>query len=196
MSNTPRYHKPVKMPDLEHLEPQPDPATRAEAAHATASLLVNGCESRDRDATARFVRLADEIGLETIAEMWSSASAMSLAGTLWRLYVLRSWIRQSPSQAAEWFDAGREQDLTAVEVIAGIESPPGPDAVARAADEILAGAFTGEYATALARAASFVIVASHGRRALGDASRDADTFEVLGRDLAAAARARRLGMLD
>lgn len=221
MSNSPRHHKPVTMADLEHLEPQPDPAARAEAAHATAALLVGTRDgNRDADATSRFVRLADEIGLETIAEIWSSAPAVSLPGALWRLYALRDWIRRSPRQAAHWYDAGREGH-TVAEVIAGVSTPPGPDAVARAADEILTGAFAGDFAIALARASAFVTVAARGRSLLGEGEWDtgsgvpegvgsvtagsaavgapaprAASFDRLARDLAVAARAYRHGRLD
>lgn len=195
MSNPPRHHKPRMMPDLEHLAPQPDPATRAETAHATAALLVDTRSGeRDAAATARFVRLADEIGLEALAEIWSTAPAVSLPGALWRLYALRDWIRRSPQQAAAWFAAGREGH-TVAEVIAGVEAPPGPDAVARAADEILAGAFTGDFAIALARASAFVEVAARGRVLTGDTGTGAEQFENLARDLAGAARAHRFGRL-
>ncbi|QCP06464.1 hypothetical protein FDF13_05835 [Brevibacterium sp. CS2] len=183
------------MPDLEHLAPQPDPAARAEAAHATAALLVGTRDGeRDAAATARFVQLADEVGLEAVAEIWSTAPAVSLPGALWRLYALRDWIRRSPQQAAAWFAAGREGH-TVAEVIAGVEAPPGPDAVARAADEILAGAFTGDFAIALARASAFVEVAARGRVLTGDTGTGAEQFENLARDLAGAARAHRIGRL-
>ncbi len=183
------------MPDLDHLRPQPDPAARAEAAHSTAVLLVGSRDGqRDADATARFVRLADEVGLEALAEIWSRAPAVSLPGALWRLYALRDWIRRSPRQAADWFDAGR-QGHSVAEVLAGVETPPGPDAVARAADRILSGAFAGDLAIALARASAFVEVAARGRVLTGDTGTGAEQFENLARDLAGAARARRQGRL-
>ena len=88
-----RHHKPVLKPDLDAYDARPDPAQLAEIAHATAALLVHGAPtagpasdggdraaedgdpaaeagagspraSRDDAATARFVHLADEIGLE------------------------------------------------------------------------------------------------------------------------------------
>src|SRR5690606_41238027 len=91
-----RHHKPVLKPDLDVYDARPDPAQLAEIAHATAALLVHGAPtatpasaggdpaaeagasspraSRDDAATARFVHLADEIGLEAIAEIWSTRS--------------------------------------------------------------------------------------------------------------------------
>ncbi|MFL0576407.1 hypothetical protein ACH0BO_06660 [Brevibacterium luteolum] len=198
----PRFHKPLPMPDMDPLDTAPDPAARTELAHSTAALLISphrdSSTDPDRDdaATARFVHLAEEFGLEAIAEVWASAPAVSLPGSLWRLYAIREWIRRSPRQVADWFSSGRD-GRTAPEVIAGIASPPGPGEVARAADEILAGAFRGDYAIALARAAAFITVTARGRRveSRADAS-GAEDFERLADDLAAAARAYTQGRLD
>ncbi|GAA2102667.1 hypothetical protein GCM10009823_26180 [Brevibacterium salitolerans] len=178
------HHKPLPMADLDHLDERPDPARLAEIAHATASLLVYGTvegrptaageasrAGRDTEATARFVRLADEIGLEVIAEIWASAPAVSLPGVLWRLYALREWITTRSARVAEEFDAGRTRgrfrsETYLTELLAGVENPPGPDEVVRAADEILAGAFRGDFSVALLRAAAFTEVCAAGRRAL------------------------------
>ena len=53
------------------------------------------------------VHLADTEGLDTLAELWSGPPADSLAGCLWRLYLLRSWVYADPLAAAREFDAGR-----------------------------------------------------------------------------------------
>ncbi|WP_051297351.1 hypothetical protein [Brevibacterium album] len=227
------HHKPLPIADLDHLDERPDPARLAEIAHAAASLLVYGTTegrpsvagelsraARDEAATARFVRLTDDIGLEAIAEIWASAPAVSLPGVLWRLYALREWITTAPSQAAEQFDVGRtrgrfrsESYLT--ELLAGVENPPGPDEVVHAADEILAGAFRGDFAVALLRAAAFTEVCAAGRRVLdeeadregvsagqsathrtaGGAPRGNERFEQLASDLLHASRAHASGAL-
>ena len=47
-----------------------DPAQRIDAAHATASALVrHGRDGTDPEITARLLRLADEHGLDDIAEL-------------------------------------------------------------------------------------------------------------------------------
>ena len=75
-----------------------------EAAAQAASLLVRGAHSSADAAVAeRVLRLAEEdsgVGLAEVAELWSSAAPDSLAGCLWRLYALRTWVQQDPVTAA------------------------------------------------------------------------------------------------
>lgn len=214
-----RHHKPLPKPDLDGYATHPDPAQLAELAHAAASLLVYGNTdgapvavdaadraARDDEATARFVHLADEIGLEAIAEIWSTAPAVSLPGVLWRLYALREWIVRNPRRSAEEYMTGRNVsraeglggrirvDAYLAELVAGIEDPPGPDEVARAADEILAGAFRGDFTMALLRAAAFAEVAAAGRWELGRHD-DSRSFEQLATDLTSSARSHRANEL-
>ena len=228
-----RHHKPVLKPDLDAYDARPDPAQLAEIAHATAALLVHGAPtagpdsdggdraaedgdpaaeagspraSRDDAATARFVHLADEIGLEAIAEIWSTAPAVSLPGVLWRLYALREWIVKNPRLSADEFTAGRSVsraegvggrirvDPYLAELLAGIEDPPGPDQVVRAADQILAGAFRGDFAMALLRAAAFAEVSAVGRWERGS-HEGARAFEQLAADLTSSARGHVAGTL-
>ena len=80
---------------LETFGGAPDPAALAEAAHATASLLVeSGRATSDEVARARLVALVDEVGLDTIADLWAQRPPRSLPGALWRLYVLREWVQR------------------------------------------------------------------------------------------------------
>lgn len=214
-----RHHKPLPKPDLEGYATHPDPAQLAELAHAAASLLVYGNTegapaaaddaaraARDDEATARFVHLSDEMGLEAIAEIWATAPAVSLPGVLWRLYALREWIVRNPRRSAEEYMTGRNVsraeglggrirvDAYLAELVAGIEDPPGPDEVARAADEILAGAFRGDFTMALLRAAAFAEVAAAGRWELGRHD-DSRSFEQLATDLTSSARSHRANEL-
>ena len=53
------------------------------------------------------MHLADTEGLDTLADLWSGSPADSLAGCLWRLYLLRAWVYADPAAAAREFDAGR-----------------------------------------------------------------------------------------
>ena len=140
-----------------------DPAVRSEAADRCATLLVRG--PREPDDTVvidRVVRLADTEGIDAIAELWSGAPPDSLAGCLWRLFLLRAWVYADPLTAAREFDLGRRH-LPVHEVVAGVTDPPGPDDVRRLADTVLRGVRTGEFADTLFRAAAFARVAAAGR---------------------------------
>ncbi|MET0839806.1 MAG: hypothetical protein ABWY19_13550, partial [Marmoricola sp.] len=116
----------------------------------------------DEALVARVVHLADSEGLETLAELWSGAAADSLAGALWRLYLLRSWVYADPQTAALEFDRGRHH-VPVAEVISGVVEPPGPDEVRALVDQVLSGVVTGDFADTLFRAAAFARVAAAGR---------------------------------
>jgi hypothetical protein len=145
----------------------PDPAQRIEAAHATAEALVRHGRSGDEAVTARLVALTDEHGIDQIAELWADRPADTLPGTLWRLYALRAGIRQDPVELARAFDVGRHR-AQVHEAVAGVGEPPGPDEVRALADGVLAGAFAGDLAVALERAAAFCRVVSTGWAILAD----------------------------
>ncbi|WP_156798185.1 hypothetical protein [Brevibacterium mcbrellneri] len=186
------FHKPVMRPDLDGYSEAPGPAQKAEAAHDLAHLLIHDPSvPRDQAATDRFIALEQEFGLETLAELWSSAPAVSLPGALYRLYALHSWITRQPDEASGWFSAGRLS--SPAEVVAGVADPPGPREVESMAREILSGAFRGDFAHACDRAAAFVFVAARGR-ATEDGPGLAE-FHRMGEDLRAAARLYREGGL-
>ncbi|GAA4813363.1 hypothetical protein GCM10025786_17910 [Nocardioides caeni] len=145
-----------------------DPSLVAEAAERAAVALVRGARDSADDAVAdRVIHLADTEGIEALAELWSHAAADSLAGCLWRLYVLRSWVYADPDTAAREFDAGR-QHAEFARVVAGVADPPGPDELRRMVDEVLRGIAVGDFADVLLRAAAFARVVAAGRAALGD----------------------------
>lgn len=69
-------------------------------AHQSAAVVLGvGRDAADPEITARLVGLVDELGLDTIAELWSVMPACTLPGALWRLYALREWVTRSPAQA-------------------------------------------------------------------------------------------------
>jgi len=141
---------------------EPDPAQRIEAAHLTAAALVDhGRSGNDPKLTARLVALADDHGLDEIAELWAARPAPTLPGALWRVYALRAGIRRDPAGMARAFDNGRHR-APVHEAVAGVAEPPGPHEVQDLADAILAGAFTGDLAVALERAAAFCHVVATG----------------------------------
>ncbi|HEX2894806.1 MAG TPA: hypothetical protein VHO29_12470 [Marmoricola sp.] len=145
-----------------------DPAVLAEAADRTAVALVRGARTQaDEALVSRVIHLADTEGIETLAELWAGAPAESLAGVLWRLYVLRSWVYADPVTAAREFDRGRAVAPVA-EAISGVEQPPGPAEVQALVDAVLGGVVIGDFADTIFRAAAFARVAAAGR-ALGEA---------------------------
>lgn len=176
-----------------------DPTEALTAAHETAAVLVHtGRASHDPGLTERLVALVDEIGLSTLADLWSQRPARSLPGALWRLYVLREWVRRAPAEASREYAAGI-RFTGPNHVVAGAADPPGPDEMGRVIDEILRGVFAGDLAIALERAAAFCLVVSAGRADVGDGvdvAERAASLHSMGRDLAACAGAWRAGELS
>src|SRR3954469_7941153 len=161
----PRHHRPV-LPGAGHFETLTgdlDPATRSEAADRCATLLVRGAhDTADEKVVPRVVHLADAEGLDTLADLWAGSPPDSLAGSLWRLYLLRSWGYADPVSAAREFDAGRRQ-TPVHEAVAGVVDPPGPDEVRQLVDLVLRGVARGDFADTLYRAAAFARVVAAGR---------------------------------
>lgn len=147
-----------------------DPAVITQIAHETAAIVVHtGRARQDPELTRRLVRLVEEIGLSTVAELWAGRPARSLPGVLWRLYVLAEWVRRDPVGASRDYRDG----LAYAQVsgaIAGVATPPGPQEVKDLADSVLTGVFEGDFAGALDRAAAFCRVVSAGRASRDDAA--------------------------
>jgi hypothetical protein len=143
-----------------------DPALAQEAADRAAALLVRGArDSSDQQVADRLLHLADTEGIETIAEVWSGSPADSLAGCLWRLYLLRSWVYADPAGVAREFEAGQVQAQVA-RVVAGVAEPPGPEELKAMVDQVLRGIAGGDFADVLFRAAAFARVVATGRAGL------------------------------
>lgn len=176
-----------------------DPMQEIEAAHQTAAVLVHtGRTAHDPTVTARLVDLVEELGLSTVADLWAHRPARTLPGALWRLYVLREWVRRAPDEASLDYTAGvRFADVD--HAVAGAADPPGPTEVTALAGEILAGVFEGDFAVALERAAAFCRVVAAGRadRSEGEesATRAAHLMDTAD-DLTGAATLWRLGELS
>jgi hypothetical protein len=176
-----------------------DPVQEIEAAHQTAAVLVHaGRAANDPTVTARLVDLVEELGLSTVADLWAHRPARTLPGALWRLYVLREWVRRAPDEASLDYAAGvRFADVD--HAVAGAAEPPGPTEVTALADAILAGVFEGDLAVALERAAAFCRVVAAGRadRSEGEeaATRAAHLLDTAD-DLTAAATLWRNGELS
>ena len=155
-----------------------DPALVSEAADRAAHLLVRGArQAGDAEVAERLLHLADTEGIETIAEVWSDSPADSLAGCLWRLYLLRSWVYADPVGVAREFEAGRRGAQVA-RVIAGVADPPGPEQLKAMIDEVLRGIAGSDLADVLLRAAAFARVVATGRASLSEAT-DAEVQRML-----------------
>src|SRR5665811_1939415 len=119
-----------------------------------APVLVRGARAEgDADLAERVLHLADTEGMETLADLWSSSTSDSLAGALWRLYVVREWIHADPVRAARAYDAGQSTAEVA-RAIAGVADPPGPDELCAVIDDVLRGIVRSDWTDVLGRAAA------------------------------------------
>lgn len=149
-----------------------DPAQVREAGDLAATVLVRGARTSDDPRVAeRIVHLAETEGLETLAEVWAGAPADTLAGSLWRLFLLRSWVHAAPEVVAAEYDAGQRR-VDVARVVAGVADPPGPDELRRMVDDVLRGIARGDFAVTLFRAAAFARIVAAGRAALGSATHE------------------------
>jgi hypothetical protein len=152
----PDYHRPVHRPadTFDRRFGSTDPADVSRIAHATASALITRVRDEPTDAVVeRLITFTDAHGLETVAELWSHSPAKSLPGTLWRLYLLQLMVRDDAATAALLYERGAR--CCTVDDVAGAPTPAGPEELITLVDEILRGVFTGDFAVALERAASF-----------------------------------------
>lgn len=192
------HHRPAQKTSLffDGVEGGTDPALVTEAADRAATLLVRGArESSDGEVTDRLLHLADTEGIEAIAELWAGAPADSLAGCLWRLYLLRQWVHAEPVRIARAYDEGRARAQVA-RVVAGVADPPGPDQLKAMVDEVLRGIAEGDFADVLFRASAFARVVAAGNASTHDASdEDVARLLTLAEQLEAAGHAELAGRL-
>ncbi|MBA2456446.1 MAG: hypothetical protein H0V48_07925 [Nocardioidaceae bacterium] len=176
-----------------------DPAQRAETGARIAGLLVRGARTTaDEAVIGRLVRLADDHGLDLLADLWQQAPPESLAGALWRLYLLRTWVHREPGRAAREYDTGRRY-APVHEVVAGVVEPPGPDEVCQLVDTVLRGVAVSDLAVTLERAAAFARVVATGRAHLPEerpgSTRSAARLITTAEQLEFAGRLERAGEL-
>ena len=119
--------------------------------------------------------------------MWSGAPADSLAGCLWRLYLLRQWVYADPVGVARQFEAGRAHAQVAG-AVAGVADPPGPDELKTMVDQVLRGIAVSDFADVLFRAAAFAHVVATGRAVLDVPAAEASRMRTLADQLESAAR--------
>jgi hypothetical protein len=171
----PRPHRPARFADLTELidaaTATSSSSSRAEIAAATAAVLVEA--GRSPGDGARFVALADRVGIDTLAALWHDADPVSLPGALWALYLLRQWCRSSGDEVTRLWRSG-EPLAPADSVVAGVGEYADVDAVQQMADAVLTGVYRGDLAVALEREAAFFRVVASGRRTLGSSAQFAD----------------------
>lgn len=133
-------------------------------SHASAAALLDRVHhTEDPQVVQRVITLVDTEGVDIIAQLWSNAEPDSLPGIMWRLYLLRTWMRRNREQIARLWRFG-EPVATTASAIVGVDETPDAEDIARTADSILSGAFTGDFAVALDRASAFTDVIANGLR--------------------------------
>lgn len=206
------FHKPTQYSGDkfdEYESSELDPAQLWRVAHDTArALLARARETEDPEVIERLVAYTDQHGIDAIAELWARSSPRSLPGALWRIYLLRLLIRQDATGTAFLFQRGSEVLDSADSMIAGAVAPTGPEEITQLADQILRGAFRGDFAIALDRASSFCRICAAGASSLADDSDAASAgrgtelttralrFTTTAEELTACARLQRADLLD
>jgi hypothetical protein len=179
MTEPARPHRPIRRADLVELAgaaASSEPFARSELAAATAAAVItHGRASAD---SAPLVDLADRVGLDTLAELWRDEQPSSLPGALWALYLLRRWCQHNGDEVTRLWRAGRGF-APADEIVAGVSDDADPAALEALADSVLTGAYLGDFAVALERAAAFFRVVAAGRRESAPEGADGDRERVL-----------------
>ena len=159
------HHRPLALGAayFESVADGPAPDEVREIAEHTATVLVRGARAEgDADLAERVVHLADTEGMETLADLWASCTPDSLAGALWRLYVIREWIHVDPARASRAYDAG-EGTAQVANAVAGVADPPSPEAMCAVIDDVLRGIVSSDFADVLWRASAVLHVLGAGR---------------------------------
>ena len=186
-----------------------DPAVLTRIAHDSAAALLSRVRNDpDPELVTRLSQLADEYGLDTIAELWSHSAARSLPGALWRVYLVRAVIVNDSESTSLAYQRGAVLVEGIDPIVAGAATPTGPEEIKALADAILHGVFAGDFGAALERAAAFSRVvargyvdlahdvdAAHPDRATTLTTR-ASRLASMGEELSSCARLWRSGSLD
>lgn len=184
---TRQFARPVLQPSLDWVLSDNDASTAHRIAHETSWALLNRVrEGADPEVVARVVAVASGDGIDDIAELWANESTHTLAGVLWRMYLLRRIVETDAAAAADQFARGSARIGTIDPIVAGALEPVSPDSIAALCDEILRGAFTGDLGDALDRSAAYARVMAAGAVELADmrdSQSDAEASELTTRAL-------------
>lgn len=108
-----QFHRPARLdPEAaESLLVSQDTALSSQLAHHTAQLVLGTAGTDDPAGTEGsagpagadlltrqgVLAVVARHGVDDVAEMWASSPATTLPGTLWRLFLVREWIRRDPA---------------------------------------------------------------------------------------------------
>lgn len=159
------FRRPKLMP-IENFEHQPgglDPAEVFSAAQTVAAQLVSTGQDPDADEQTVdwLIDLVEDVGLDTMAQMWANAPAVTFGGALWRLYALQQATKRHGDMWATWYRAG--YGAYASRVIAGATEPPQAKDLQHLITRILTGVYAGDFAIALERGGAFARVIAAGQ---------------------------------
>lgn len=196
------FHKPVHRPGdvIESWQGDGDPAELGRLSHDTAAALLHRVKgSTDPAIVDKVIAYADEHGIDDVAELWASADPDTLPGAMWRIHLLRHVVREDSERVGYFFRRGLEL-AGSDQAVAGANDAPSPADVVRVATTILRGAFTGDFAVALERAAAFCRIVATGADEVGG-GRDArghtaNEYREVALELVTAAQLWRSGNLD
>ncbi len=165
MPHSPRlYHRPVKLTNqqLESFIGGQDPALMQEAAYRCAQTLLQAGQGSNQLVRQRVIRFTDEYGIEPLAQLWQQAPANSLPGALWRIYSLAETIRNKASSISSYYTIGKTSHWGS-QLLAGVADPASKTEIINTTNQILSGAFTGEFDIALERFAAFARIVASGQ---------------------------------
>ena len=115
---TRQFHRPARLdPEVaESIEGAADTASSSELAHRAAQALLGGRSLPDdshgsyddgaSDDPGEWITRPGVVaavaahGVDAVAELWADSPATTLPGALWRLFLVREWIRRDPALIA------------------------------------------------------------------------------------------------
>ncbi|WGD38109.1 DNA-directed RNA polymerase subunit beta [Lysinibacter sp. HNR] len=183
-----KFARPILRPghEFEWYEGAEDPAEYYSVARSTAWALLervrtsSARETIAQDIVERMLVADTHGGLGDIAQLWSRASARSLPGALWRLYLVRAVVRNDPEGTSYTYQLGVDALSTIDPVVAGAVTPTGPTEISELCDRILRGVFDGDLAIACERAAAFASVMRTGYVVLAQGAEGSDPERAQG----------------
>lgn len=121
-----QFHRPARLePEIaESLLVTEDTAVASQLAHHTAQVLLGAPDDGDRLTRDGILAVVARHGVDDVAEMWASSPATTLPGALWRLFLVREWIRRDPALIERRY-------ATTVDLTAGGTRQPDAAATAR-----------------------------------------------------------------
>ena len=147
-----QFHRPARLdPEAaEQIEGGADTAVASELAHRAAQALIGGFPGADTEddpiTRSGVVAAVATNGVDDIAELWADSPATTLPGTLWRLFLVREWIRRDPELVARRYatvvDLTEADDAATARLEAALgeaRAVPAPTELRERLDVVLAG---------------------------------------------------------